>query len=107
MPNLVKFPQPDIIMYEKTLSTSGQFLIFYGQHFEKGHSCWVVGSSNKASGEIVMRHYNDQIPGCVSPKAQAVQFWEEFRARMTERKEHGNYEEDDASDEIRHLLTSH
>lgn len=101
---LITFRLPDVVILEKTKSTSGRFLIFLGNHYEKGHACWVVGSSDLESGEIVMRHYNDQIPGCLSPKAQAYSYWEEFRAKITEQKEDGYYEEDDQSAEIEHLL---
>lgn len=104
---LVTFRLPNIVMLEKTKSTSGRFLIFVGNHFEAGISCWVVGSSDLQTGQIVMRHYNDKIPGCLSPKSQAYTYWEEFRNKMTERKPDGYYEEDDASEEIRHLLQDH
>jgi hypothetical protein len=57
-------------------------MLFVGFHYEAGRSCWVVGCSNKATGEIVMRHYNDGIKNCIAPHAQAYTYWEEFKNKM-------------------------
>jgi hypothetical protein len=80
----LQFRNPQVNILEKTISTSGKYMLFIGIHFEKGHTCWVVGCSNKATGEMVMRHYNEQIPGCVAPQAQAYTYWEEFKTKMKE-----------------------
>lgn len=79
------FRQPEVNILEKTLSTSGKYLVFLGIHFEKGITCWVIGCSNKANGHITMRHYNEGIKGCVAPRAQAYTFWEEFKTKMKEK----------------------
>lgn len=90
----LSFRRPNVNIQEEKLSTSGKYLLFIGVHYEAGHTCWVVGSSNRESGEIIMRHYNDGIPHCVAPKSQAYTQWEKFSFKMTERPNH-TYEDEE------------
>jgi hypothetical protein len=80
-------------MTDRAVSLSGKYLLFYGFHYEAGVTCWVIGSSNKATGEIVMRHYNEKIPGCIAPHAVSRTTWDDFRRVMTEKREDAEYEE--------------
>lgn len=68
-------------------------MIFFGFHYEAGVSCWVVGTSNKETGEIIMRHYNEKIPGCIAPRATAQTTWDDFRNAMKEKRDEAEYEE--------------
>ena len=92
MSNLT-FRTPNVNILERTISVSGKYMIFFGTHFEQGITCWVVGSSNKETGEIIMRHYNEKIPGCIAPMAVAKTTWEDFRNAMKEKRDDAEYEE--------------
>lgn len=65
----------DIVILGSAVSTSGKYGLFLGEHYISGFPCYDVGAFNKASGEIVRRHYRD--------KAQALCFWEDFQTQMT------------------------
>ena len=101
-PGLV-FRNPNVNILERTISTSGKYMIFIGTHFEKGHTCWVVGVCNKANGEIIMRHYNSLIKDCIAPRASAYTYWEEFKRRM---KEKAQDEEPSYLQELQQHLTN-
>jgi hypothetical protein len=56
---LLNFRKPECYVLEKCVSYSGKYMGFFGNHYHEGHLCYVVGASNKATGEILMRHYNE------------------------------------------------
>jgi len=76
---LLDFRKPQVYIVEKVISQSGKYLCFLGNHYHKGHTCWVVGSSNKLTGEIVMRHYNTK---SLAPKAEAETYWRQLKEKM-------------------------
>lgn len=82
------FRNPNINFLERTISTSGKYMIFLGTHVENGNTCWVVGAVSKITGLITMQHYNTGIKGCLAPRAQAYTSWEKFKHSMTEKAEH-------------------
>ena len=90
---LLDFRKPNCYILEKIVSWSGQYLCFYGNHYEAGVICYVVGTSNKSNGEVIMRHYNEKIKDCLAPKAQAETYWEEFKSKMLKTPE--SEEQDD------------
>jgi hypothetical protein len=98
---LLKLNIPQFTFLEKEKSRSGKYWIFFGHHYEKGHPCFVVGSSNLKTGEVVVRHYNDQIKDCVAPQAMATTYWEQFKSAMTQPSEHeGEYEDAEESKQL-------
>lgn len=94
---LLDFRKPECSIVSKCVSWSGKYMGFYGFHYHKGKPCWVVGSSNKQNGEIVMRHYNaDNNPDERIAKHEAEHYWQEFRAGLLKKPE---YEETDEQHE--------
>jgi hypothetical protein len=87
MSNII-FRDVGVTVLESTISTSGKYKVFFGKHWEKGVVCWVVGAVSGVTGYITKQHYNDKIPGCIAPKAHAMQMYERFKAAMTEKGKH-------------------
>ena len=83
---LLDFRKPNVSVVDKCISWSGKYFCFLGSHYEAGKICWVVGSSNKVTGEIVMRHYSET-NGAIAPKAQAATEWEKYKAAMVKAPE--------------------
>ena len=99
---ILGFRVPDVIIEEHKVSTSGKYLVFLGFHYEQGHTCWVVGSSNKVTNEVIMQHHNDRIPNCFAPEAQAKMKWEKFKELMTRRSD--NEEEPSYLEDLQRYL---
>ena len=74
--------KPDLVFLDKVESWSGKYFCFYGLHYVKGKTCYDVGSSNRETGEVVRRHYNED--NNFAPEASAKTFWEEFRQKMVQ-----------------------
>ena len=97
----LRFVDPEVVILEKTFSTSGKYMLFLGSHYEAGHACWVVGTVSGITQIVTKRHYNSTIPGCLAPEAMAKSFWEEFRTLM---KEKAHDEEPGYLDELQPYL---
>jgi hypothetical protein len=89
---LLDFRKPQVAIVEKFVSQTGKYLCFLGNHYHKGHTCWVFGSSNKVTGEIVMRHYSSAT-NSISPKAECETAWRKFKEGMLA-KPKSDFEED-------------
>ncbi len=101
---LLNFRQPNVHILEKVVSWTGKYMGFYGIHYERNKPCHVVGASNRETGEIVMRHYNDTT--CINEEAAiyaARKYWEEtFKPGLLKRVEWS--EEDERRLEVERLL---
>lgn len=84
---LLDFRKPNVYVLEKHVSWSGVYMIFFGSHYHKGHSCFVFGASSKRDGVITMHHYNTSVKGCLAPKAQCETDWRKFKERMLAKPE--------------------
>lgn len=87
------FRAPKCKVLDHYISDSGKYFCFFGTHVEAGLTCWVYGTSNAINGEIVMRHFNEKIPGCLAPEAVAKDQWEEFKSLMQRKPDDAEYEE--------------
>jgi hypothetical protein len=73
-----------ITILEKYNSTSGKYTCFFGEHFNGTEECYDVGALNLINGELTRRHYIS--------RAEAGEFWEEFKSNM---RGTGIYESDE------------
>lgn len=89
---LLDFRKPKVAIVEKIVSYSGKYFCFLGNHYHKGHTCWVFGTSNKETGEIVMRHYSTAA-GALAPKAECETAWRKLKEGMLA-KPKSDFEED-------------
>jgi hypothetical protein len=78
---LLGIRKPKCVVLKSVPSTSGKYKLFYGYHYLAGKTCYDVGTINQQSGEIITRHYLDQLHG--NPKAEALRCYHEFEKAMT------------------------
>lgn len=76
---LLDFRRPALVELDHFVSSSGALYVFYGVHYVKGKPCWDVGYSNRGTGEIVRRHYNED--NNMAPEASAKTYWEEMKEK--------------------------
>ena len=76
----------NIIILDKSTSTSGKYEIFLGEHNNGVETCYDVGAFNNFSGELIRRHYQ--------LKWEAEEFYEEWKEKTRGENE---YEEDEPS----------
>src|SRR5262245_59426802 len=104
----LQFKRPPWIIHDEIVSWSGKYKAFLGHHYhEAGKECWIVAAYNVLTGDWTERHYNlIPFPGtegfeeavlktskkpynaCKDPKAEALQFWADFREQMERRPEY-------------------
>lgn len=77
---IVDFRRPSLVMLDSFVSHSGRYFCFFGLHYKTGKTCYDVGYSNKQTGEIIRRHYNEDEN--LAPEASAKTYWEEFKEKM-------------------------
>jgi hypothetical protein len=83
---LLDFRKPHCAIVEWCISWSGKYYCFLGSHYHEGHTCWVLGTSNKMNGEIKELHYNTKF-GSIEPKAQCETTWRQFKEKMLAKPE--------------------
>jgi hypothetical protein len=87
---LLDFRKPNCTILSSTVSYTGKYFGFLGIHYHAGATCYVVGASNKQSGEIVMRHYNhEKNINIEAAKFEAEQYWQTFKEELERKPESG------------------
>lgn len=82
----ISFRKPACIVEKDDTSWSGKYYIYLGHHFEKGHTCWVVGAYNILTDARAERHYNS-MHGSDDPKAAALIYWAEIYPKFMRKPE--------------------
>ena len=77
-PLMLKFPA-NLIILAKEASTSGKYVVFFGEHYVKGIPCYDTGAYNGLTKRTTRRHYKN--------KAEALRYYDEFRDKMIAKPE--------------------
>ena len=69
----------NLIILAKEASTSGKYVVFFGEHYTKGILCYDVGVYNGLTKLTTRRHYKR--------KEEALRYYDEFRDNMIAKPE--------------------